>query len=86
MENTLLQVSEWAKERLRMGSEPPWTHYRLMQLVEAADQLRDEMLTATEDLQQLPEHSESGRRLSAEVVPLDTARRRSSEIQTREPT
>lgn len=32
-------VRAWAKERLRSGSEPPWTYYRLMQLVEAVDEL-----------------------------------------------
>ena len=32
-------VRAWAKERLRSGSEPPWTYYRFMQLVEAVDEL-----------------------------------------------
>jgi hypothetical protein len=30
---------EWAKERLRSGTEPPWSYYRLMQLVDAVDSL-----------------------------------------------
>ena len=30
---------EWANERLRNGSEPPWIYYRLMQLKEAATEL-----------------------------------------------
>ena len=29
----------WAQERLRSGAEPPWTYYRLMQLVEAVESL-----------------------------------------------
>ena len=32
--NELEICREWARERLKTGAEPPWSYYRLMQLVE----------------------------------------------------
>ena len=37
--SVLERAIEWADERLRSGTEPPWSYYRLMQLKEAATQL-----------------------------------------------
>lgn len=40
-------VRDWAKERLQSGMEPPWSFYRLMQAVDAIDNLQA-MMAATQ--------------------------------------
>lgn len=77
MHTELERVSEWARERIRAGQEPPWTYYKLMQLVDAIESLRDEETTQRmESLLQSPERSLGDvRPQEAGVVSLNTFRR-----------
>lgn len=40
-------VREWAKERLQNGMEPPWSYYRLMQVVDAIDNIQAGLAVTT---------------------------------------
>ena len=77
MDKTLADVQHWATERLRSGAEPPWTYYRLMQLLDAIDGLRDPDLDITKghSLQSEP-HSGSDPRPEAAIYSLDELRHR----------
>lgn len=87
MEKTLADVQAWATERLRSGAEPPWSYYRLMQLVDALVGLRDPDgdLTKDHSLQSEP-HSGSDPRPAAPIVRLDDARRHRAIPQEQPPT
>lgn len=39
--DTLLAAKEWAHERIRARTEPPWSHFQLMKLIEVVDQILD---------------------------------------------
>lgn len=77
MKPELERVSEWARERIRAGQEPPWTYYKLMQLVDAIEGLRegDPATQRMDDSLQSPERQDDAHRESAGVVSLDTFRR-----------
>lgn len=71
-------VKDWAKERLRTGAEPPWTYYRLMQLIEAVDLLSagDDAVSPTENLPQLELQQDEIPPQEGNICRLDTARSR----------
>lgn len=73
----LSEAIDWAEKRLRTGSEPPWTYYRLMQLKEAAVELLSgiEASTKTENLSQSAEHQGDVLPPEGSIVRIDTARR-----------
>ena len=73
----LAAAIDWAEKRLRTGTEPPWSYYRLMQLKEAATELLAgiESTSPTGHSQQSESHPESDRPQEAGIVRLDTARR-----------
>lgn len=77
MQSELERVSEWARERIRAGQEPPWTYYKLMQLVDAIESLSDEAAKQRmESSLQSPERSQDDvRPQAAGIVSLDTFRR-----------
>ena len=72
----LQEVREWAKGRLRAGAEPPWSYYRLMQLIEAVDVLEsgEEAVSPTDCSQQSEPHSETPLPQGENIYRLDTAR------------
>lgn len=76
MDEHLQRVSEWARERLASGMEPPTAYYRLMQLVEAADCLRAGgcVTPPTDDSPQSGQPAENDRPQAASVVQLDSVR------------
>lgn len=49
MQAELERVRDWAKEKIRDGSEPPWAWYQYMKLVETTDAILDGM-AATEQI------------------------------------
>lgn len=77
MDKTLSDVQQWAAERLRSGTETPWTYYRLMQLLDALDGLRhpDADLTKGHSLESR-QHPESDRQPAAVIFSIDELRRR----------
>lgn len=77
MQDTLDRVSDWARERIQAGQEPPWTYYKLMQLIDALEGLRaDSAITPQmESLLRSPERSDSVRPQEAQIVDLDMLRR-----------
>lgn len=76
MQSELERVSEWARDRIRAGQEPPWTYYKLMQLVDAIESLRDPDATQRmENSLQSPERQDDAHQPAAGVVSLDTFRR-----------
>lgn len=87
MEAKLAAVQEWATERLRSGAEPPWTYYRLMQLLDALEGLRDPDADLTRDRSLLSEcSSENDLRPEAEIFSLETLRRHRDPPQKPTPT
>lgn len=77
MQDTLERVGDWARDRIRAGQEPPWTYYKLMQLLDALEGLRADS-TATQQMEsslRFPERSDSARRQEAQIVDLDMLRR-----------
>jgi len=76
METELERVGDWARERIKAGQEPPWTYYKLMQLVDAIEGLSGRFTLPTEDLQRSPDSSESDPQPQAKVVSLDSIRPR----------
>jgi len=76
MQDQLERVSEWARDRIRAGQEPPWTYYKLMQLVDAIESLKDEETTQRmENSLQSPERQDDAHLPAAGIVQLDTFRR-----------
>ena len=77
MKAELERISEWARDRIRAGQEPPWTYYKLMQLVDAIEGLRedDPLTQRMADSLESREPQDDVRRSSAAVVSLDTFRR-----------
>ncbi len=77
MEDQLSEIQEWAQERLRTGAEPPWNHYRLMQLVDAIEHLDAGPISAStmDHLLQSESRSETECPRADDVVQLDSVRR-----------
>lgn len=72
---------DWAEERLRNGAEPPFIYYRLMQLREAAMELKDHAKRLAEGPQELAEHQDIAQQIADEdyrpnIVPLRPGARR----------
>jgi len=63
MREKLEDVAAWARARIRSGAEPPTAYYRLMQLVEAADALKDGLMAMP------PQEGEPESELPAETAP-----------------
>ena len=42
MQNQLDDIADWARRRIRAGEEPPWAYYKLMQLLDAIEGLRED--------------------------------------------
>jgi hypothetical protein len=40
VDSCLVLLSDWAKDKVRAGREPPWAWYQYMKLVEAVDAIR----------------------------------------------
>ena len=71
----LEEAIDWAEERLRNGAEPPFIYYRLMQLREAAMELKDHARRLSEGSQECAEHPETALQQAAQeprpnIVPL----------------
>ena len=77
IEHHLSATIDWAEKRLRTGSEPPWTYYRLMQLKEAATELMSglEATIPMESSQTSESHSATPHPQEDRIYRLDTARR-----------
>lgn len=74
----LAAAREWAQERLRSGTEPPWTYYRLMQLIEAIDSLINgaNAVSHTGHSQQLAEPQDAHPRQEGNIYRLENAQSR----------
>lgn len=72
------RVAEWARDRIHAGQEPPWSYYKLMQLIDAVEGLKNDcpLILRTEDLPRAADTPESGPQLSGQVVALDSIRPR----------
>lgn len=81
-------AKEWAKERLRSGAEPPWTYYRLMQLIDAVDALTagEAVVSPTGCLQQSARPQDDSLPQGGKIYRLDTARSRRNEPPIQLPT
>ena len=78
MTNELERVAEWARDRIRSGLEPPWTYYKLMQLVDAIEGLREDGPTKQRMENSLRSHEQSradAPQSPGQVVELDAFRR-----------
>ncbi len=47
IQTDLRRVKEWAQEKAKSGSEPPWAWYQLMKLVEAISAIQQGMESTT---------------------------------------
>lgn len=76
MNETLDQVGEWARDRIRAGQEPPWTYYKLMQLLDALEGLREgnPITSQMENSLRSQELPDGARQSGAEIVSLDKLR------------
>ena len=87
--DTLEAAKEWAQERIRQRGNSPWTHYRLMQLIEATEELLagTKVVIKKVDSQQLDQPSEDGGRpLTADIYRLETVPHHSDKIRVQMPT
>ena len=77
MRDQLEEIQEWAQERLRSGTEPPWNYYRLMQLIDAIEHLDAGPIDAftMDRLQQSEPPAGNDHQLEDDVVQLDSVRR-----------
>ena len=73
MKDRLIEIRQWAHEKLQGGSEPPWAWYQYMKLVETADAILAGMeATTTESSQQLEPHPGTHLRLVETTCPQDS--------------
>jgi len=84
IEQHLDEAISWAEERLRSGAEPPFIYYRLMQLREAATELKSHAMQLAEGSPLSAEHQESVLQQAAEehhpnIVPLHLSATRQRE-------
>lgn len=77
MEQTLEEVADWARGRVQGGQEPPWTYYKLMQLIDAVEGLKGVPpgRLSTESSPQSPALPDSAPRPTGHVVELNSVRR-----------
>lgn len=77
MDAELDRVADWARDRIRAGQEPPWSYYKLLQLIDAVEGLKAETPARlqTEDLPEPLGTPDGARQLTAQVVSLDSIRR-----------
>ena len=84
---SLDECKKWAWSRIHNGSEPPWSWYRLMQLIDAINAIiRSENATVIhgervtkEDSPESDPHQEPSCPRRAQVYRIETAQRRSDE-------
>ena len=80
MKDRLIEVRQWAHEKLQGGSEPPWAWYQYMKLVETADAILAGMeATTTESSPQSDQRPERHLRLVGSTDQQDTAQLRPAE-------
>lgn len=84
----MVQTKEWAQERLRAGTEPPWSYYRLMQLIEAIDSLAasSDSVSPTGRLLQSGTQQDGSIPQGASIYQLDTSRSHRAEPPVQLPT
>ena len=65
MDKALMDIRDWAKNKIASGAEPPWAWYQYMKLIEAADAILAGMgcVTPKENLQQSEQRSGTHLRL-----------------------
>ena len=74
MRDRLIEIRQWAHEKLQGGSEPPWAWYQYMKLVETADAILAGMeSTTTENSPQSDQRSGTHLRVVGATSPQDTA-------------
>ncbi len=78
MKEELERVRKWAKDKIQDGSEPPWSWYQLMKLVETVDAILDGMdsTITMESSQRSAAQQGIGLRLVDSTSPQDTAQPR----------
>lgn len=88
MKDDLIKVRDWAKNKLQGDSEPPWTWYQYMKLVETCDALLKGMDVAnpTVSLQQSEGRPGGHLRLVGSTHPQDNAQRRPTSTPVHLPT
>jgi hypothetical protein len=84
VKDELERVRDWAKSKIQGGSEPPWSWYQHMKLIEAADAILAGM-AATTNLPQSAERLEKHLQLVAGDTQPDTAQRRPTSIPVKLP-
>jgi hypothetical protein len=74
----LSRLSEWARQKIQGGSEPPWAWFQYMKLVEVTDSLLQgiDSVSPTASLRKSSERSESGLRLVDSTFQQGDAQRR----------
>lgn len=77
----------WAKEMLQTGSEPPWRHYRLMQLIDAIEAIEAgvNVTIIREDSLEQVQRQDADRPQGAKVYRLETVPPRRDGIQVQLP-
>ena len=87
MRDELEKVREWAQEKLRGESEPPWAWYRYMQLLDCVTAIVEGMdaVSPTGHSQQSARRSGAPLRLVADTDQPDTAQPRPDEPKPRLP-
>ena len=82
----LQKVRQWAHDKLKAGSEPPWAWYQYMKLIEAIDAIdAGSAVTTTESSRQLEAHSERRLQLVEATSGQDTSLHRPVEPKVRLP-
>lgn len=87
MREELVKIQAWAQAKIEAGQEPPWAWKTYKDLIEAIDQIlasQDATITL-EDSLRLQDLSACAPQPSANIVRIDTARRRSTVIAVRLP-
>ncbi len=84
----MAKLKDWAQERLREGAEPPWSYYRMMQLIDAVDALSSGAEAVSPTAHSLESESLPGEihPQGANIYRLDTSRRHPAEPPVRLPT
>lgn len=83
MDETLERVGDWARERIRAGQEPPWSYYKLMQLLDALEGLRgdNELTLRMASSLKSPELRDDDPQPTGQVLSLDALRPRVGKAQ-----
>jgi hypothetical protein len=73
----LNRIRQWAHDKIKAESEPPWAWYQYMKLIETIDAILQGMaVTTTENLPQSDQHPERRLQLVGPKCQQDTAPRR----------